>query len=269
MSYKNNLKFKQNFIGASKCMLTVIYALFLRETYTLYGHDKLGYIWVLLRSVFGIGIFVAIRMLSGIQFEQGMHIIHFLLIGFLFYYIFSESVSKCIDAISANSALLSFPHVIPLDIMISRCILVFFTNTQSALVIILLAYMFGITLTINNYSQLFFCIGAITLLGFAFGVLLASLNVFYPLVGKIWSFLNRTLFFASGVFFSIDRIPAAYQEMLRWNPLLQLIQGAREAMSNALYFEPTINCPYICLFVLSCLCFGLLIEQASHRRLEQ
>src|SRR5574344_1438405 len=172
MDKQQNLKFKQNLYGACECMFTVISALFLRETVTLYGQNKMGYVWVLLRDIFGIGIFL-------------------------------ESVIKCMNSISANSALLSFPHVIPLDLMITRCIMVFFTNMQSALFVVIATFLCGISLTIGNVGLFIYFILATSLLGFAFGVLLSSLSVFYSFLGKLWTFASRILFFDSGVFFSV------------------------------------------------------------------
>lgn len=269
MDKQQNLKFKQNLYGACECMFTVISALFLRETVTLYGQNKMGYVWVLLRDIFGIGIFIAIRLLIGIQFEKGMHIVFFLLAGFLIFYIFSESVSKCMNAISANSALLSFPHVIPLDLMITRCIMVFFTNMQSALFVVIATFLCGISLTIGNVGLFVYCILGTSLLGFAFGVLLSSLSVFYPFLGKLWTFASRILFFASGVFFSVDRFPSDYREILSYNPILQLIEGFRSSMSDLLIFEDVLNVNYINFLILTFLSLGLLIEKSSHKRLEQ
>ena len=56
-------------------MFTVIKALFLRETYTMYGSSIFGYVWTLFREVFSVGIMVVVRLIMGIQFEKGLHII--------------------------------------------------------------------------------------------------------------------------------------------------------------------------------------------------
>lgn len=262
------LKYNQNLWGAIQCMFTVISALFLRETVTLYGQDKLGYLWVLLRDVVGIGAFIVIRYIIGLQFEQGMHIVYFMLSGFVIYYIFAESVSKCMTAISANTSILTFPHVIPLDLMISRCILVFFTNIQAAIVIVLIAFAFDINCVISKLGLLLYCIISIFFLGLGFGILLASLNVFFPFISKIWSFFNRFLFLTCGVFFTINHFPTYLAEILSYNPILQIIEGTREALSNNYVIFHHLNFYYVNFFILTTFSLGLLLENASHRRLE-
>ena len=39
----------------------VIMALILREVHTLYGSSRLGYLWAVIQTMFGIGIFWGIR----------------------------------------------------------------------------------------------------------------------------------------------------------------------------------------------------------------
>lgn len=43
----------------------VIMALILREVYTLYGSSRLGYLWAVIQTMFGIGIFWGIREIAG------------------------------------------------------------------------------------------------------------------------------------------------------------------------------------------------------------
>ena len=41
------------------------------------------------------------------------------------------------SAIKANASILSFSHVNPLDVMISRCLCSFYTNSQAAAVVVI------------------------------------------------------------------------------------------------------------------------------------
>lgn len=61
----------------------VISALMLREIHTINGNSKLGYLWVLIQSIFGIGAFWTVRHFMGAsQAPHGMGIAMFLAIGF-------------------------------------------------------------------------------------------------------------------------------------------------------------------------------------------
>ena len=50
----------------------VIMALILREVHTLYGSSRLGYLWAVIQTMFGIGIFWGIREIAGARAPHGM-----------------------------------------------------------------------------------------------------------------------------------------------------------------------------------------------------
>mgnify|MGYP000054903957 FL=1 len=102
----------------------VIMALILREVHTLYGSSRLGYLWAVIQTMFGIGIFWGIREIAGARAPHGMSVLMFLLAGFGLWATFSETLTKCMSAVSGNKALLTFPQVTPLDLMLSRTVVV-------------------------------------------------------------------------------------------------------------------------------------------------
>jgi capsular polysaccharide transport system permease protein len=265
LSIEKNLKFEQNLWGSFKCMVGVIYALFLRETYTLYGESKFGYVWVLLRDIFSIGILIAFRYFFKNMGWQGIDIIHYYLLGLVLYYIFSECVTKCIAARSANSAILRFPHVTVVDVMISRCLLVFLTNIQAAVVISLIAHAFGFELIVYDFALFFYCMLCTTIMGFTIGLFLASVSDFYPVVGKIWNMFKFALMFLSGIIFPLTRfpIPSDILEILYMNPLYQLVEGFRQSASSKYYLISHVDITYLNMIVVASLILGLLLDQSS------
>lgn len=250
-------------------MFTVVMALFLRETYTMYGTSKFGYFWALLRDVFGVGVMIIFRLVSGLQFEKGLHVVYFVLCGFFVYYIVTECVSKSMTAIQANSAILSFPHVIPLDVMISRCLFSFFTNIQSSVVVVILAILYGIEFDIVNFGLFLYCVICSLLLGFSAGIFIAALAVFYPIVERIWPIISRIGFWVSGIFFTLDKFPAKYAEPLSYNPILQIIEGLRSSLSHGVELVPVLNHNYINSLILIFFTLGLLLQKLSRERLNE
>lgn len=73
----------------------VIMALILREVHTLYGSSRLGYLWAVIQTMFGIGIFWGIREIAGARAPHGMSVLMFLLAGFGLWATFSETLTKC------------------------------------------------------------------------------------------------------------------------------------------------------------------------------
>ncbi len=147
--------------------------------------------------------------------------------------------------------------------MISRCLLVFITNIQAALLIGFTAYMFGLDFEIQDLTLFFYTLVATMILGFTFGLFLGSLSQFYPFVAKVWAVLKGLLMFVSSVFIPIDRrFPSDVVEILSYNPLLQLIEGCRESASIKYYMFSHLDISYINYFIMTTLILGLLLNQA-------
>lgn len=250
-------------------MFTVVIALFLRETYTMYGMSKFGYVWALFRDVFSVGLMVVFRLLMGIQFEKGMHIVYFLLCGFFVYYVVTECISKCMSAIQANISILSFPHVNPFDVMISRCLFCLYTNLQAAVLVVILAVLYGIEFEIMHFGIFLYSVISTVLLGFSAGILMSALAMLYPVAEKMWMIIQMLGFWCSGVFFTIDRFPSKYAEILRYNPVLQIIEGLRESISHGVYLVSVLNVNYVNSLILIFLTLGLLLQKVAQGRLDE
>ena len=121
----------------------VIYALMMREVHTIYGTSRLGYLWALIQTMWGIGVFWGMRYALGAKAPHGMHILMFLLAGFGFYNMFSGILNKCMSAVNGNRALLTFPQVTPLDLMNSRPVIVWATEKVAAYLLIGIGILFA------------------------------------------------------------------------------------------------------------------------------
>lgn len=246
----------------------VIMALILREVHTLYGTSRLGYLWAVIQTMFGIGIFWGIREIAGAHAPHGMSILMFLLAGFGTWYIFSNIVIKCLNAVSGNKALLTFPQVTPLDLMLSRAIVVWGTQLFSCCVIAGISTFCGVSPAVTDWTGFFFVILVIPLLGLGCGMLCASFAVFWPTLEKIIPMILRIMFFTSGIFFSVSSFPKNIADILLLNPVMQLIELLRQSLSRG-YVTPIYSYIYIFSFCVVVLCLGGLLERYARKRSEQ
>ncbi len=258
----------ESFRRKLSCMANVVRAIYLRETVSMYGDTRLGYIWCLMQTVFGILIFAFIRYFTGTAFHNGLPIVYFLLSGFLIYNIFGECVGKCLRAIDSNGALLQFPHVEPLDLMLARCLLVILTHVTSAIIIIAGASALGFDFHVTDTRHFIFTLAGSFYLAVSSAIFVASVNVFYPTLGNIFSYVNRILFFISGIFFSVERFPTWVQEICHWNPLYVAIHNLRFAITDVFSVNLNFGMAYVYEFSTVLIVLGLLLEHASHRRME-
>lgn len=246
----------------------VILALMLRETHTIYGDAKLGYLWVIIQSMFGIAVFWGMREFMNASDPHGMPVAVYLILGFGVWEVVSSSINKCMSAVRSNQALLTFPQVTELDVMIGRVLVIYVT--QIVVTISLLAVAFSLSLTVDVYSPglLYICLFLIPAFGLGMGLLLSSFAVFIPSLERIVPLVMRLLFFASGIFFSANIFSKDIADIMYLNPILQLVELTRCAMSYS-YPRDGLSLMYVTVITLIVLSLGLLLERYVRKRRER
>ena len=244
----------------------VIYALMMREIHTIYGTTKLGYLWALIQTAWNIVIFWGMRYAIGANAPHGMHILLFMLMGFGLFNMFSSTVSKCMSAVNGNKALLTFPQVTPLDLMVSRTIITWATEIVAGALLVCAGMLLGMPFHLTDAGAFLAVLLVTPLLGLGMGALCASLAVLYPTLDKIIPMGMRILFFISGLFFSATTLPSYVLKYLQWNPLMQIIEWGRMSVARG-YATMPINVTYIAVFTAVTLCLGLLLERHVREKL--
>lgn len=252
--------------SALKVQGRVIYALMMREVHTIYGTSRLGYLWALIQTMWNIFVFWGLRYALGASDPHGMSILVFLLMGFGIYHIFSGVIGKCMGAVAGNKALLTFPQVTPLDIMVARMIIVWATEIVSSIILIFISECFGKEVYINDFGGLLVILLITPLLGLGVGMICSSLAVVFPTVEKIVPMILRLMLFSSAVFYSATVIPSHIMKYLWYNPMIQLVEWGRYCLSKG-YPSVDYSVLYIGIVTMASLCFGLLLERYVRRKI--
>lgn len=121
----------------------------------------------------------------------------------------SDTLSRCMSAVRANQALLTFPQVTELDLMIARVVVVWGTQIICAVVILIMVVSIGQVAELRNPGTLAATLLFAPLLGIGMGLVFASLARLWPTLERLIPIVMRFLFFASGVFF---RFPNCLQD---------------------------------------------------------
>ncbi|MBN1141009.1 MAG: ABC transporter permease [Deltaproteobacteria bacterium] len=252
---------------AAKNQAIVVWALMLRETKTLFGRHKLGYLWAPIQVAYNIAIFWVIRDLAGFQPPPGLSTATFLIGGFIPFYLFSEAVGGNLNAVGGNRALLTYPQVLPLDLLAARTLLNGAMYLCVMLILLIAAYGLGYRVTAPNPELILAALSLTLLLGFGLGCLCSALNLMWPTTGRIVPMVVRLLFYVSGLFFSVEASPAYLKNILFYNPLSHLIEWLRDGFSG--YASPFVDPPYVVGFTLAATALGLLLERYSRRYLDR
>lgn len=243
----------------------VLSALMLREIHTINGNSKLGYLWVLIQSVFSIAVFWGIREYMGAHAPHGISMPLFLAVGFGLWGIFSGTINKTMSAVEGNRALLSFPQVTELDVMIGRMLVIAATQYLTILLIVGADALVANPLEISSIFTALSVIILLPLLSLGIGMILGALAVFLPVLEKLVPMVLRIAFFVSGVFFSVSAFKQDVAEILLWNPVFNAIELLRMSLYAA-YKVDGLSLNYLAVATIVSLSFGMLFERYVRAR---
>lgn len=247
----------------------VLGALMLREIHTINGNSKLGYLWVLIQSVFGIAVFWALRTYMGAHAPGGMSMALFLAIGFGLWSIFSDVITKTMAAVDANRALLTFPQVTEFDVMFARVIVITATQVLTTILIVAASILLGADFRPNGIVTGLVVLICSPLCALGIGMVCGSLAVFVPVISKLVPMVLRVAFFLSGVFFSVSAFKQDLANYMLLNPILQAVELMRMSLHDA-YVVEGLSVTYLVCFTLTSLVVGGFLERyARSRRKDQ
>ena len=254
-----------SFTRALRVQGRTLWALSLREMHGLHGKSKLGYLWQVIKTGFGLATFWLIRELTGAQAPHGIALPIFLLMGFTTWFIFADTVSRSMEAVRTNLALLTFPQITQLDLFLGSAIVTWCTETLIMLLYLLLFYLMGYQFRLLDPVTFLSTLLITGIFGLGTGLTLASLAVLFPVIEKLVPMVLRVMFFTSGVFFSATQFVSRVGDALLLNPVLnfiELMRGSFIAYSPSLELRQGVF--YFLAFVM--LALGILLERRMRSR---
>jgi len=263
----SQIQVAQNFREALQVQARVIWALMLRETKTMYGRSKFGYLWVVIQTAFGVCVFWGLRAVMGSPDPYGLSLPIFLLCGMTGWSVFSECIQKISVSIDANQALLYYSKVRHFDIILSRALLVGATN---AFVFILLSgtvYLLGFDFSVSTLWPFILSWFFLLIMGTGLGALICGVKRYFESVVVVVSMVLRIAFFISGVIISYNQLPSQLGYLAHYNPVFQLVEYSRTSFS---YVYPCnfLDLKFVSFIALTCLFVGLFVELMTRGKVD-
>jgi len=188
----------------------------------------LSYIWWVLGPVLEMIVYYLVFGL-GLRGIRTEHFMVFLIVGIITWRWFDATVSHCTTAIKSGRWLtqqVDLPKIVfPLIVICTDT----FKFVIAFSLIVLYINVYGLTLS-TAYIVLPFLLCVQLLLIMAIGIIFSSITPFLPDFALFVSYPLRMMFFMSGIFYDISRIPENYQFLFLYNPMARLIQGYREIL---------------------------------------
>lgn len=242
--------------------LSVWKALFLREALSRLFSGRAVWFWLLAEPVFHVSymlvIFTAIRITS----VGGIDTVIWLMVGMLAFFMFRNTGTQVMNAISANRALFTYRQVTPVDTTLVRgglegTLLIFIAG-------ILLggAALFGHSVVPADPLAVLEAFFGLWLVGMGFGLVASVAGELVPELRRIIEFVMMPLYMISGVIFPISVVPPPYREWLMLNPVAHGLEAARLGFAPHYHAVPELSIAYLYGFALVSVFLGL----ALHRR---
>lgn len=247
-----------------KVMQASIHALFMRELQTRFGNSRLGYFWALFDPGFQILIFVVLfgaileRAMLGIDYAV------FLVGGMAPWFLFQKNTIRALAAVDANSGLLSYRPVRPIDTIIARLFLELIIFLTIFVVFILGLIGLGFEISYSYIDSLIMCWFTLGLFALGFALIIMVIGHYMPDLGKFISIIFTLLYFASGILYSITIVPEPYKSYLLINPVLHNLEIIRHCLSPT-YPTEGVSFSYFLKSTICVLFFGLLMYQYAEK----
>ena len=224
--------------------LRVLSALVIREMNTKFGRSTGGYLWALAEPLGGILLLSVAFSLALRTPPLGSSFMLFYMTGVIPFSMFNTMSKGVSGAVKSNKGLLNYPVVTVLDAVFAKFVLNFMTTLLVAVTLVsAIIYLQGLYVNLD-LGAIALAFGLAALLGLGVGTLNCVLFGLYPTWSNVWSVLTRPLFILSAIFFTYESVPAAFQKILWWNPLVHIIGVMRSGFYGA-YHPAFVSLPYV------------------------
>ena len=245
----------------------VVYAVILRETRTRFGRNQLGYLWALLEPIFWIATFWGMFLIVDRRMPNGMEAMPFLATGIVPYELVIKTSDRASGSVEANRALLFYPHVQPLDLIVARSLLEIATYGLVFTVLLGFWALVSGELNVDDVLRTMQGLGLAGLLGMSLGTVLCAGSTYSKAVDRIRGPIMRPLFWVSGIFFTANAIPLSYREYFLWNPILHCTEMVRDGWFPG-YHAQDASPTYVMLWIIALAFCGLTLERNVRTKIE-
>lgn len=192
----------------------VLGALIMRETYTRFGRENLGFAWIFGEFlVFALPVIAMWRMIRG-HTEHGVLVVPFVWSGYFPILLFRHVGARMLYAVRGNISLFYHRNVTPFDAIISRMAIEIIGNYGAAVFSYLLLYCIGVAEWPRDMPLLFLGYFYMTWWCVAVGLVIAAFSERTVVFEKIWQPISYIYLPASGFMYMAAWMPASLRGTL-------------------------------------------------------
>jgi len=242
----------------------VVGALIIREVYTRFGRESLGFMWIVAETlIFAIPVLFMWQAIRG-SHEHGISVMPFLWSGYLPLMLFRHLGGRILFFVRANAPLLYHQRVKILDIFFARALLEIGSNLAALVVSFAVFYAIGAVDVPRDLPM--FYLGYFYMIWWAVAValIIGPLAERSDWVQQIWLPYSYMYLIFSGFFYLADWLPPALRTVALYQPYTQAYEMIRAGVFGTTI--TTYGDPAYTTFVLAILTlFGLWLMREARK----
>ncbi|HTV46607.1 MAG TPA: capsule biosynthesis protein [Stellaceae bacterium] len=236
----------------------VVGALLMRETYTRFGRENLGFAWMFGEFlIFALPVIAMWRIIRG-HYEHGLLVVPFVWSGYFPILLFRHIGGRMLFAVRGNIALLYHRNVTPFDTVLARIALEIMGNYMAAVFAFFMFYATGAMAWPRNMPLLFLGYFYMTWWCVAVGLVIAAFSERTAVFEKLWAPVSYMYLPVSGFFYMAAWLPPTVRNVLLVVmpalPAYDMIRGGLFGPVIRTYY----NIPQLSFILASITLFGLL-----------
>jgi ABC-2 type transport system permease protein/capsular polysaccharide transport system permease protein len=247
-------------LQSARIQLRVIHALFLRELLTRYGRHNIGFLWIFVEPmIFTLGV-TALWTATQSVHGSNLPIVAFAITGYSTVLLWRNMPSRCILAITYNSAIMYHRQVKVIDIYLARILLEAIGASMSFFFLSAFFIFIDWMAPPEDLLLVVFAWVTIALFGASLAIFLASLSERFEIIEKLWHPTSYLVFPLSGAAFLVSTLPKAAQDIVLYFPMVHGTEMLREGYFGT-KVDTIYDVGYLVASTLVMMCLGLALSR--------
>jgi capsular polysaccharide transport system permease protein len=242
----------------------VVGALLIREIYTRFGREGLGFAWIVAEPlIFAIPVLLTWSVVRP-PYEYGVPMMPFLWTGYMPLLMFRHVGARMLLFVRVNAGLLYHRQVTIFDIFVARCLLEVTSSLTAVLVSGVLFYSVGLIDLPRDLPM--FYVGYLYMVWWCavIGLIVGAFSERTDWAEKIWSPYSYLYIFFGGVFFMAEWLPESLRSWALLQPSVQAYEFIRAGMFGSTiktYGDPAYETAALAILTL----IGLLLMRDARK----
>ncbi|MBV1701002.1 MAG: ABC transporter permease [Hyphomicrobiales bacterium] len=244
----------------------VIAALMIREAMSRFGHENIGFFWIIVEPMlFTIGVML-MWTLAGTEHTGSIGIPAFALTGYSIVTLWRHIVGQATVAMRSGVGLIYHLNVKMLDILIARSLLEVIAVFASFSITYIPFFLLGYIPWIRDPLVLVGGYFLTAWFAFSFGLILAALAAMNEAVERIMNPLMYITIPVLGVFYMVSWLPPLAQAVVLWSPMVNVSEMFRSGLFPA-DIETHWDASYVAIVSLIQTAVGLYLIKIAQKQL--